>query len=147
MIVSHDQTIARHVDRVVAIRDGKTSSETVRQSVTVQAPAKNGGADLADGEAEQVEAPKEEITYEEVTLLDAAGRLQIPREYLEHFAIQRRVFVEMVENGILIRPAPVSERETALVAATNGKAVQAEKENPLRGLLGRLRKAAPRRKS
>ena len=32
-IVSHDQTIARHVDRVVAIRDGKTSTETIRQTV------------------------------------------------------------------------------------------------------------------
>ena len=32
VIVSHDLEIAHHVDRVVAIRDGKTSSETVRQS-------------------------------------------------------------------------------------------------------------------
>ena len=31
-IVSHDQAIARHVDRVVAIRDGKTSTETIRQT-------------------------------------------------------------------------------------------------------------------
>ena len=32
IIVSHDQSIARHVNRVVAIRDGKTSSETTRQT-------------------------------------------------------------------------------------------------------------------
>ncbi len=146
MIVSHDQTIARHVDRVVAIRDGKTSSETVR---SMAAPAANNGADGSEGEGEHAEADKEQdqAVYEEVTLLDAAGRLQIPRDFLEHFNIQRRVFVDMVENGILIRPAPPSEREQALVAATNGKAVQAEKENPLRGLLGRLRRPASRRKS
>ncbi len=147
IIVSHDPTIARHVDRVVAIRDGKTSSETVRQTVTVQAAAAAAGADNPDGHDHADATPGHEVvTYEEVTLLDAAGRLQIPREYLERFAIQRRVFVETVDDGILIRPAPPSEREQALVAATDGKTPHPEKENPLRGLLGRLRKPALRRK-
>ena len=40
IIVSHDGTIARHVNRVVSIRDGKTSSETTRQqTVAANAPA------------------------------------------------------------------------------------------------------------
>jgi putative ABC transport system ATP-binding protein len=142
VIVSHDTGIARHVDRVVAIRDGKTSSETVRQMV-VSSPSQ--AQPNAEGEPPAAEAA-EEMTFEEVVLLDAAGRLQIPRDYLEHFNIQRRVFVEMVEEGILIRPAPPSEREQALVAATNGKVQTEEKETSLRGLLGRLRKAPPRRK-
>ena len=30
VIVSHDPNVARYVERVVAIRDGKTSSETMR---------------------------------------------------------------------------------------------------------------------
>ncbi len=37
LIVSHDPTIARHVERVVAIRDGKLASETIRK------PAHKGG--------------------------------------------------------------------------------------------------------
>ncbi len=37
-------------------------------------------------------------------MLDSAGRLQIPREYLEHFHIRRRVSIELTETGILIRP-------------------------------------------
>ena len=53
IIVSHDQTIARHVDRVVAIRDGKTSSETVRQTVAAQ-PAVEGEA---QAEAKPQEMP------------------------------------------------------------------------------------------
>ena len=147
IIVSHDQTIAKHVDRVVAIRDGKTSSETVRQTVAVQPAVEPGDGSAEAGPQAAGDQKTHEDVYEEVTLLDAAGRLQIPRDYLEHFNIQRRVFVEMVDNGILIRPAPPSEREQALVAATNGKTVMPEKENPLRGLLGRLRKPTSGRKS
>jgi putative ABC transport system ATP-binding protein len=147
IIVSHDQTIARHVDRVVAIRDGKTSSETVRQTSAVQPPPEGGDGSEARG-SHSGEKTHEVVTFEEVTLLDSAGRLQIPREYLERFNIQRRVFVEAVDEGILIRPAPPSEREQALVAAINPNAPVVEKESRLRGLLGRLRKPeTSRRKS
>jgi len=91
IIVSHDVTIAQYVDRVVAIRDGKTSSETVRQQVVVEAEK---GTQL----------PEKSFTFEEVILLDTAGRLQVPREYLEQFNIQGRVQLEAVDGGILIRP-------------------------------------------
>src|SRR4030095_5416642 len=87
VIVSHDLEIAHHVDRVVAIRDGKTSSETVRQ------PAQGSDVDSS----KEVEA-----TFKEFVLLDSAGRLQVPREYLEQFNIQGRVILETTEDGILI---------------------------------------------
>ena len=82
IIVSHDPGIARHVDRVVAVRDGKLASETLR----VQA---------SDGD---------EHHLVELAVLDAAGRLQLPREYLEQFNIRRRVQIELTADGILIRP-------------------------------------------
>ena len=82
VIVSHDPSIARHVDRVVAVRDGKLASETLR----IQ------------------RADSEEHHLVELAVVDAAGRLQIPREYLEQFNIRRRVQVELTDNGILIRP-------------------------------------------
>jgi len=82
VIVSHDPGIARHVDRVVAVRDGKLASETLR----VQ------------------KADSDEHHLVELAVVDAAGRLQIPREYLEQFNIRRRVQVELTEEGILIRP-------------------------------------------
>jgi ABC-type methionine transport system ATPase subunit len=140
IIVSHDQTIARHVNRVVAIRDGKTSSETVRQTVVATAPANAEAGDATQAEAPAGEVHHEEMTFEEVVLLDSAGRLQVPRDYLEQFNIKRRVFVEMTEDGILIRPAPPTEREQALVDATSGNAPILEKESGLRRLLNRLRK-------
>jgi ABC-type lipoprotein export system ATPase subunit/bifunctional DNA-binding transcriptional regulator/antitoxin component of YhaV-PrlF toxin-antitoxin module len=82
VIVSHDPGIARHVDRVVAVRDGKLASETLR----VQ------------------KADSDEHHLIELAVVDAAGRLQIPREYLEQFNIRRRVQMELTDEGILIRP-------------------------------------------
>src|SRR5678815_2566509 len=78
VIVSHDPGIARHVDRVVAVRDGKLASETLR----VQ------------------QADSEEHHLVELAILDSAGRVQLPREYLEHFDIRRRVLIESTEQGI-----------------------------------------------
>ena len=80
VIVSHDPGIAQHVDRVVAVRDGKLASETVR-------------VQKDDGLEHHVE----------LAVLDSVGRLQIPREYLEQFNINRRVLIETVDDGILIR--------------------------------------------
>ena len=94
LIVSHDITIAKHVHRVVAIRDGKTATETVRQRA-------NGNDPKATSEG-----PHLEDILEELTVLDSAGRLQIPKEYLERCNIKARVRLEVTEDGgILIRPA------------------------------------------
>ena len=134
IIVSHDQGIGRYVDRVVAIRDGKTSTETVRTAVT------NGAAAASTGEAgAAADGKPPEDVYEEVVLLDAAGRLQVPREYLEKFNIKRRVYVEMIDNGILIRPAQPSQREQALMTAAN-EHIAAPEARGLRSLLNRFRK-------
>lgn len=90
VIVSHDPGIARHVDRVVAVRDGKLASETVR----VKRKAGRGRRD-------------EQVHLEELVVLDSAGRLSVPREYLERLGIRRHASLELVEGGILLRP-PVS---------------------------------------
>ncbi len=133
IIVSHDATIARHVNRVVAIRDGKTSSETVRQqAVVTQSPA------ASEDPAAAAAAPKHEDTFEEVTLLDAAGRLQIPREYLEKFNIKGRVQLEVTEDGVLIRPAKTVGSEQA-VAQTAAESTAAPEARGLRAWASRLR--------
>jgi len=100
LIVSHDPGIARHMNRVVAIRDGKTATETVRQSVLNNMP---------DGElAVEGDVQEEEDVFEELVVLDSAGRLQVPQEYLEYFSIKGRARLELTEEGVLIRPAPQS---------------------------------------
>ena len=89
IIVSHDITLAKQVDRVVAVRDGKLASEMVRKPV---------------GPDEGSASPEEKHHLEELLILDSAGRLQIPRKHLSHFNIRRRVRLEVTEAGILIRP-------------------------------------------
>lgn len=95
LIVSHDPKIARYMDRVVAIRDGKTVTETIRQSLEEQSQI-NGKAEVDQGQADDL--------YEEYLMLDSAGRLQIPQEYLEQFSIKGRVVLDITDEGILLRP-------------------------------------------
>jgi len=106
LIVSHDKTIARHVQRVVAIRDGKTSSETVR----VEADRNMSGEDQ---KTDQVGVPGilAESQFEELIVLDSAGRLQVPKEYLERFSIKNRAKLEVTPEGILIKPTPSTDQD------------------------------------
>jgi ABC-type lipoprotein export system ATPase subunit/bifunctional DNA-binding transcriptional regulator/antitoxin component of YhaV-PrlF toxin-antitoxin module len=115
VIVSHDPGIAQHVDRVVAVRDGKLASESVR--------LKNN----ADGTLEE-----HMHAFEELAVLDSAGRLSIPREYLEHFHIRRRVRMEIVEGGILIQPPANShaDLEHTPASATVAEKVEEDGDRP-----------------
>ena len=100
IIVTHDTNLSKSIDRVVAIRDGKTSSELIRKRT-----------DLSDISFEQLsERQKEEIRameesqHDELVLLDRAGRLQIPKDYLTKLGIKGgdRVRVELEEDKISI---------------------------------------------
>ncbi|MBZ4665586.1 MAG: transporter related protein [Mahella sp.] len=102
VIVTHDMRLAKKVDRVVAIRDGKTSSELIRR--------KSYAEELAEIEA-GIEQSEEE-THEELAVLDRAGRLQIPREYLEALGLDgvNKIKVELEDGKIvLIPPQEVEE--------------------------------------
>lgn len=103
IIVTHDPRITRQVDRVVAIRDGMTSTETIRQvSQLEQAMV---GKRRPEDEHEYIHGEAtENVTYHEFVVLDSAGRLQVPLEYREQHGISDRAQIELVEEGILIRP-------------------------------------------
>jgi ABC-type lipoprotein export system ATPase subunit len=84
VIVTHDPDIAYKVGRVVLVRDGKTSTE-IRRKVSFQRITGDAEADAA---------------LEEFTLVDGAGRVQIPREMLEELKIKERARL-VVEDGKL----------------------------------------------
>jgi putative ABC transport system ATP-binding protein len=119
IIVTHDPQITRQVDRVVAIRDGKTSTETIRRVGQLERAMVRDRA-------------LEEESFHEYIVLDSAGRLQVPREHLEQLGIGDRVTLEVGDEGILIRP--VAGREAPVVAQQSGS----EEEPPprRRGLRG-----------
>lgn len=97
LIVSHDPTIQRYVGRVVAIRDGKTSTETVR----VADPTQIAQPGLI--------TPR----YEELLMLDNAGRVQIPGEVLEKLGIGGRVRLEVKDGSVLLQAVEGYRRITA----------------------------------
>lgn len=84
VIVTHDPALAKKVDRVIAIRDGMTVSEYLRRE-------------------EQGEFDQKEESHEEFTVLDRAGRLQIPQDYREKMNIDKRVKMEFDGEKITIR--------------------------------------------
>jgi len=105
IIVTHDRRISRAVDRVVAIRDGRTSSEFIRKSVKAEELARIGS--ISDTEPQD--------THEELAVLDRAGRLQLPREYLEALGLtgQNKIKVELEGDRIvLLPPRPEAEKQS-----------------------------------
>ena len=108
IIVTHDRQIASKVDRVVAIRDGRTSSEFVRRISYAEKLA----------EISNDIGTVSEATHMELAVIDKAGRLQIPKEYIDALGLseQNRVIVEMDGDRIvLMNPDKVlnSEGKTA----------------------------------
>lgn len=93
VIVTHDTQLTRKMDRVVAIRDGKTSSEILRRSHYNYEDLTTGGEDQ-----------KEKDTHVELAVLDNAGRIQIPEEYLEAIGMldTNKVRMELDEGKITI---------------------------------------------
>jgi ABC-type lipoprotein export system ATPase subunit len=79
IVVTHDQMVAESMDRSVAIRDGRTSTEVLH------------------GEA-----------AEETVIIDGVGRLQIPKALLEALAFGGRARVHLADGHLELWPAGVN---------------------------------------
>ncbi|PRX66946.1 ABC-type lipoprotein export system ATPase subunit [Nonomuraea fuscirosea] len=85
VVVTHDPAVSGQVERTVAIRDGRTSSEVLRRTAT--------GDDGA-----------QRMIAEEYAVMDRAGRVQVPRDYREALALTRRVRLVLEADHVAIRP-------------------------------------------
>lgn len=81
VIVTHDVKLSKRIDRVVAIRDGRTSSEIVRKKSYAQELDEMGNI-VADADQSLEE------THEELVVLDRSGRLQLPKDQMEKLGIK-----------------------------------------------------------
>ena len=91
VIVTHDPLVSGQVNRTVAIRDGRTSSETLRRTELG-----------VDG--------MHQVIAEEFAVLDRAGRLQLPHDYVEALALERRVRLELETDHIGVWPDQEREK-------------------------------------
>jgi ABC-type lipoprotein export system ATPase subunit len=107
MIVTHDPRLARSVDRVVSIRDGRCSSEFLRREVL-----EDEWEHLDDSFSEAVDEEME--THDELIVVDKAGRLQVPHAYWEALGIEGkdRVLVRQEEGKIIIESAVKAETDS-----------------------------------
>ena len=91
LIVTHDVALSKKVKRVVAIRDGKISSERVLKEA------------YADRLQESNIDWRMEDTQDEYVILDRAGRLQIPAELLSSLELKNnKVSIGLHDGKIVI---------------------------------------------
>jgi ABC-type lipoprotein export system ATPase subunit len=85
VVVTHDPLVAEHVNRTIAIRDGRTSSEVLRRT-------------------EIDEVGGQRVVSEEFAVLDRVGRLQLPHEYVDALELERRVRLTLDPDHINVWP-------------------------------------------
>jgi peptide/nickel transport system ATP-binding protein len=92
LLVTHDPLVASRMDRVVTMRDGRASTEIRRRWP-------------GEGYAGQPSAQEEEWA-----ILDPAGRLQLPRAYVNTLEMRELVKVHLEPDHVSIWPREGDER-------------------------------------
>jgi putative ABC transport system ATP-binding protein len=93
LVVTHDPAVSSQVRRTIAIRDGRTSSETIRHAATD-------------------EHGQTAVHAREYAVLDRAGRLQLPREMVDRLRMRDRVQLQEETDHIGVWPDDAADPET-----------------------------------
>lgn len=101
VIVTHDVKLTSKVNRVVSIRDGKTSSERIMRRSYAEALEHIQMFSEADDAVKHYEEALD--VHEEYAVLDRAGRVQIPRDLLDKIGVKdNRVKLEYKDGKIIL---------------------------------------------
>ncbi|MEP7288995.1 MAG: ATP-binding cassette domain-containing protein [Chloroflexota bacterium] len=82
IVVTHDINVSTRVDRVVGMRDGRTSIEIVHKR----------------------DASGQTLSEDEYVILDRAGRLQLPQSYIDELGMEERTRVRLLSDHIGVWP-------------------------------------------
>ena len=104
LIVTHDVALSKKVRRVVAIRDGKISSERILKE------------SYADRLKEVSVDWRNEDTQEEYVVMDKAGRVQIPKELLSELNLSGNKLKLEMQDGRIIITAPEEEKKEEAIS-------------------------------
>jgi ABC-type lipoprotein export system ATPase subunit len=92
LVVTHDPAVSSQVRRTIAIRDGRTSSETIRHTATD-------------------EHGQTALHAREYATLDRAGRIQLPREMISRLRMRDRVQLHEEPDHIGVWPDQADDQE------------------------------------
>jgi ABC-type lipoprotein export system ATPase subunit len=92
LVVTHDPAVSSQVRRTIAIRDGKTSSETIRHAATD-------------------ERGQTTLHAREYATLDRAGRVQLPREMTRRLGMRNRVELQEEPDHIGVWSDQATDQE------------------------------------
>jgi ABC-type lipoprotein export system ATPase subunit len=92
LVVTHDPAVSSQVRRTIAIRDGKTSSETIRHAATDEQGTTT-------------------LHAREYATLDRAGRVQLPREMTRRLGMRNRVELQEEPDHIGVFPDQATDTE------------------------------------
>jgi len=92
LVVTHDPAVSSQVRRTLAIRDGRTSSETIRHSATD-------------------EHGQTALHAREYATLDRAGRIQLPRDTIRRLGMRDRVELQEEPDHIGVWPDQAPDQD------------------------------------
>jgi ABC-type lipoprotein export system ATPase subunit len=92
LVVTHDPAVSSQVRRTLAIRDGRTSSETIRHAATD-------------------EHGQTALHAREYTTLDRAGRIQLPRDTIRRLGMRDRVELQEESDHIGVWPDQAPDQD------------------------------------
>lgn len=96
VIVTHDVSLSRKVQRVAAIRDGKISSERILKEDFAQRLK----------ETDQMVDWHETETQDEFAILDRSGRIQLPSEMLKEMELSDNKLKVVMREGKIVLEKP-----------------------------------------
>lgn len=93
VVVTHDPNVTTQVSRSIAIRDGRTAAEVRRTTLVGR-----------DGSTETV--------ADEYAVLDRAGRLQLPADFVAALGLRDRVRLTLEPDHVAVHPGATREGDT-----------------------------------